>query len=420
MRWANLSAFAIRTNNGLPRYFLAMVEDVTACKRVERERALILEAAGEGIYGLDSDGRTTFVNAAAATLLGWSAEELVGQPMHSVLHHSHPDGTPYVDERCPIYAAFRDGAVHRVEDEVFWRKDGSSFPVEYTSTPLEEGDRLVGAVVVFRDITARKESADQLRHALAEVRALKHRLEIENVYLQDEIRESHHSEYIIGKSKALAIALRQVDQVAPTDATVLVCGETGTGKELIARAIHDRSRLRQRPLVKVNCAALPPGLIESELFGHERGAFTGAVSKRIGRFELADGGTIFLDEIGDLPLELQAKLLRVLQEGEFERLGSSKTLKTRARVVAATNRDLSQAVAHGTFRADLYYRLRVFPIRLPSLRGASGGHPSACSFLPRSKCAPAGQGHHPCAKRDARGLTVLLVARPTSANSRAC
>jgi formate hydrogenlyase transcriptional activator len=173
---------------------------------------------------------------------------------------------------------------------------------------------------------------------------------------------------MIGQSRALQEVLRQVEQVAPTDATVLIQGETGTGKELIARAIHRRSRYRDRPLVKVNCATLPAGLVESELFGHEKGAFTGAVARQIGRFERADGGTMFLDEIGELPFELQAKLLRVLQEGEFERVGGSHTLTVNVRVIAATNRDLATAVQAGSFRADLFYRLHVFPLMLPPLR----------------------------------------------------
>ena len=175
-------------------------------------------------------------------------------------------------------------------------------------------------------------------------------------------------DHIIGESLALRDVLEQVDIVAPTDATVLVLGETGTGKELIARAIHDRSSRRERPFVKVNCAAVPSGLLESELFGHERGAFTGAVAQKTGRFQLADGGTFFLDEVGDLPLELQPKLLRVLQEQEFERLGGTRTIGVDVRVVAATNRDLSEMVESGSFREDLYYRLKVFPIAIPALR----------------------------------------------------
>ena len=186
--------------------------------------------------------------------------------------------------------------------------------------------------------------------------------------LKEEIKDHHDFDHIVGVSTPLRLALDRVNQVAPTNASVLLLGPTGTGKELFARALHQRSRRHARPLVRVNCAALPPTLIESELFGHERGAFTGAIAARQGRFELADGGTIFLDEIGDLPPDIQVKFLRVLQEGEFERVGSSRTRKVDVRVIAATHQDLVQAVADGGFRADLYYRLSVYPIRLPPLR----------------------------------------------------
>ncbi len=204
--------------------------------------------------------------------------------------------------------------------------------------------------------------------AYEEIAGLKARLEQEKIYLQEEIKAEHNFGNIVGQSPAFTRVLKAVETVAPTDATVLLLGETGTGKELIARALHDLSPRKDRALVRVNCAALPAGLIESELFGHEKGAFTGALARKIGRFELADGGTIFLDEIGDLPPDLQAKLLRVLQEGEFERVGSTSTLKVEVRVIAATHRDLEKASQDGTFRPDLYYRLSVFPISIPPLR----------------------------------------------------
>jgi len=212
------------------------------------------------------------------------------------------------------------------------------------------------------------ERTAELKEALEEVENLKNRLQEENIYLQQEIKLAHNFEEIISQSKQFGKVLEAVEQVAATDTTVLILGETGTGKELLARAVHSVSSRKDRPLVKVNCAALPANLIESELFGHERGAFTGALSRKAGRFELADGGTLFLDEIGDLPLELQAKLLRVLQDGEFERLGGTSTVKVDVRVIAATNRDLEEAVGKGDFREDLFYRLNVFPIRCPPLR----------------------------------------------------
>jgi formate hydrogenlyase transcriptional activator len=200
------------------------------------------------------------------------------------------------------------------------------------------------------------------------IEELNARLAEEKVYLEDEIRTDSRFEEIIGQSRALKANLKQVETVAPTDSTVLIYGETGTGKELLARAIHNLSSRRQGTFVKLNCAAIPTGLLESEMFGHERGAFTGAIAQRIGRFELAHSGTMFLDEVGEIPLELQTKLLRVLQEREFERLGSSRTIRTDARLVAATNRDLAAMVEERTFRADLYYRLNVFPITVPPLR----------------------------------------------------
>jgi len=208
-----------------------------------------------------------------------------------------------------------------------------------------------------------------------EIRELKEKLAQEKLYLEDEIRSEMNFEEIVGKSTVLRRVLKQVETVAPTDSTVLIYGETGTGKELIARAIHDLSPRRSKPFVKLNCAAIPTGLLESELFGHEKGAFTGAIAQRIGRFEVANGGTIFLDEIGEIPLELQTKLLRVLQEREFERLGSSRTLRTDARLIAATNRDLETMVSEQKFRSDLFFRLNVFPVHVPPLREREGDIP---------------------------------------------
>ncbi|HEY1380621.1 MAG TPA: sigma 54-interacting transcriptional regulator, partial [Gemmataceae bacterium] len=207
------------------------------------------------------------------------------------------------------------------------------------------------------------------------------RLAAQNVYLQEEIKSVHNFEEIIGQSPALLDALERVNRVAKTDATVLLTGETGTGKELIARAIHSASQRHDKPLIKLNCAALPAGLVESELFGHERGAFSGAISRRVGRFELANGGTIFLDEVGEVPLDVQVKLLRVLQEHEFERVGGTNPIKVDVRVIAATNRDLVQSIREGKVREDLYYRLNVFPIALPPLRDREGDVPLLVHFL---------------------------------------
>ncbi len=337
-------------------------------KDMERENQLILHAVGEGIYGVDAEGRTTFANPAAERMLGWRIDELMGRVIHRVVHHSHEDGSIFPLKECPIYAAFRDGSVKRVGEDWFWRKDGSGFPVEYTSTPILDNGHPVGAVVVFRDISSRLEARKELQEALKEVESLKHRLEMENAYLQEELSAEYHFHEIFGQSDAIKAIVRRIGMVAPTDANVLITGESGTGKELIARAIHQSSSRRDRPLIRVNCAAIPKDLFESEFFGHIKGAFTGAVSDRVGRFELADGGTLFLDEVGEIPLELQGKLLRVLQDQQFERVGENRTRGVDVRVIAATNRDLKAEVQQKSFREDLYFRLNVFPIESVPLR----------------------------------------------------
>jgi len=274
-------------------------------------------------------------------------------------------------------------ALADAEDKVRGFEAGA---VDYITKPFQHEEVIarVTAHLALRRLQTQLEEANaglearvaertaELEAALREVEALRDRLQDENRYLREEVEQAHADAGIVGQSPALKKVLGQVERVAATDATVLILGETGTGKELFARAVHAASPRRERPLVKVNCAALPETLIESELFGHEKGAFTGATARRAGRFELADGGTIFLDEIGDLPLALQAKLLRVLQEGELERLGSPETRRVDVRVIAATNRDLAKRAAEGTFREDLYYRLNVVPLTLPPLRERAG------------------------------------------------
>ena len=284
----------------------------------------------------------------------------------------------------------------------------------WLSVPISVGGRIVGALVIatirsqrvwpeeliprirlfgeiFANAINRKDHETTLQNAFNEIKRLKRQIEADYVYLRDELTLEHNFEEIIGKSDALKNVLFKVEQVAPTDASVLILGETGTGKELIARAIHHAGNRSERPLIKVNCAALPPNLIESELFGHEKGAFTGADKQRIGRFELAHGASLFLDEIGELPLELQPKLLRVLQEGEFERLGGSHTHRVDVRIIAATNRNLEKEVEGGRFRSDLWYRLNSFPISIPPLRDRMDDIPLFVTYFINQYCAKIGK-----------------------------
>ncbi|MGD0617486.1 MAG: PAS domain S-box protein [Bryobacteraceae bacterium] len=536
--WVRNNVSLVPGSETMPRFIMALSEDITVRKSAEEalrnseERVrLILDSTAEGIFGCNPNGTCLFCNSAAVRLLGYDdTSELLGKNMHALEHHTRADGSPYPIEECPIYIGFQKGeGVHR-DDEVYWRKDGTSFPVEFWSHPVFQEGRTLGAVITFVDITERKQVEEALRKseqrkrsvleinnaiitnlteeallssisealrpsipfdrcaitlyqperdtfrfmavagdlrsdyfqpglevrraettagwvfdhqqplrrnleeerpfanekrlwaeglrslcivplilrgksigtlsvvnrgkdpytdehaqflqevavqvALAignmksyeEIATLKALLEKENVYLREEIRTAHNFEEIVGNSPALLAVLRTVEQVAPTDSTVLIYGETGTGKELIARAIHNRSARKDRALVSVNCSAISAGLVESELFGHLKGAFTGAIERRIGRFELANGGTIFLDEIGELPLETQVKLLRVLQEHEFEPVGSSRTQRVDVRVIAATNRNLREEVEAGRFRSDLFFRLNVLPLQLPPLR----------------------------------------------------
>jgi len=336
---------------------------------VKRKLELILEAAGEGIYGIDRDGNGTLANKAAIDMLGWRLEDVIGHGVHEMHHHSHADGAAYPREECPVYAALRDGEVYRVDNEVFWSKDGTARPVEYTSTPiLSDNGKPDGAVVVFRDITERKKLEKERDEAFARVRELNKQLELERDYLREEVDLTANSGEIVGESPALKRTLAQVHAVAATKVNVLVLGESGVGKEMIARAIHAASDRRDGPLIRVNCASVPKELFESEFFGHVKGAFTGAHRDRVGRMQLAHGGTLFLDEVGEIPLSLQSKLLRALQESAFERVGDEETTRVDVRIVAATNRDLQAEVAAGRFREDLYYRLSVFPIAVPPLR----------------------------------------------------
>jgi len=312
----------------------------------------------------DLEGRWLKVPPTLCKLLGYRERELLGRRFHELTHPDDLKGN--VDQRLRLLR----GEIKSFDIEKrYIRKDGGIVWVYLNvSVVTDANENPIHCLSYVRDITDRKRAEEELKKALSEVKRLKEQVEAENVYLRSEVSGVHRYGEITGESEGITKVLEQVERVAPTDMTVLILGETGTGKELVARLVHEKSGRRERPLVKVNCSALPAELIESELFGHERGAFTGAVSKQVGRFELADGGTIFLDEVGELPLRLQSKLLRVLQEGEFERLGSGKTIKVDVRVIAATNRNLSEAAQRGRYRSDLYYRLNVYPIQIPPLR----------------------------------------------------
>ncbi len=334
----------------------AALAEANAILRESEERlARILASAMDAIIIIDQNRRITLFNLAAEKVFRCPATEAIGRPFDRFLGERFRHLlVAHMQEKNGSTEATR--SLWAPEGLAACRNDGEEFSIEATVSQVEvSGQKLY--TIILRDINERKQSEAELR-----------KLQLENVYLQEEIKTQYNFDEIVGAAAVIKKVFRGIEQVAATDSTVLLLGETGTGKELVARAIHKMSRRKDRALIKVNCAALPAGLIESELFGHEKGAFTGALARKIGRFELANGGTIFLDEIGDLPPDLQIKLLRILQEGEFERVGGTHTLKADVRVIAATNRDLEQAIVEAQFRSDLFYRLNVFPIHIPPLR----------------------------------------------------
>ena len=343
------------------RVTFSVIRDISGRKRMEealrqseQQLRALFEFSPDAIIASDQEGQITQANARVESFFGYTRAELLGQSIDVLVperfrrsHRAHRKD--YSDQA-------RVRPMGNGLELYGRRKDGSEFPADIMLGPVETAEgRMVLSVI--RDLTEKREAEEALR-----------RSEQAKQYLEEELNTESRFEDIIGESVGLKRVLKHVETVAATDVTVLVLGETGTGKELIARAIHQLSSRNERTLVKLNCAAIPAGLLESELFGHEKGAFTGAISRKIGRLELANEGTLFLDEIGDLPLELQPKILRALQEKEFERLGSTQTIPVNVRLVAATNRDLTKMVADKEFRSDLYYRLKVFPITIPPLR----------------------------------------------------
>jgi chemotaxis protein methyltransferase CheR len=337
-----------------------------AALRTSEERYLLaLAGSTDGLWDWDLMSDNVFYSDRFREILGHSAQEFPGT-IDSFRSRLHPEDAEaiwtamerHIKERVPYKVEYRlrtksgEYLWFLARGQAIWNTEGKAI-------------RMSGSI---QDITERKQAELNLQVALSEIKGLKEKLEVEREYLQEEIKLEYNYENIIGQSDGLNYVLYKVEQIAPSDTTVLVLGETGTGKELVARAIHGLSPRKDRTLIKVNCATLPSNLIESELFGHEKGSFTGAHARQLGRFEVANGATLFLDEIGELPLELQPKLLRVIQDGEFERLGSSGTIKVDVRVIAATNRNLEEEARQGRFREDLWYRLSVFPITMPPLR----------------------------------------------------
>jgi formate hydrogenlyase transcriptional activator len=343
---------------------LARKQADQALRESEARLTLAAASADAGLWELDLQTRRFWSTDKARNLFGLPADS--GVTFDTFLALVHPEDRERIQHT--VEQVVQSGEGLRVEyrslhpdGSVRWMASRGRHHPELSATRR----RLMGVTI---DITERKQMEEQLRARLLEIESLKQQLEHENTFLREEVKHLFSREDIVGQSRAMRQALALVQQVAPTDSTVLIAGETGTGKEVIARAIHNLSKRKERTLVTVNCASLPPSLIESELFGREKGAYTGAMTMMKGRFEVADGSTLFLDEIGEMPLDVQAKLLRVLEEGSIERLGSTKTMHMDVRIIAASNRDLAQDVQQGKFRQDLYYRLNVFPIAVPPLR----------------------------------------------------
>jgi formate hydrogenlyase transcriptional activator len=365
--WISLSARKKKEPSGETVFegFIADITDrkLTETSLLESENRfrMLVEQAGDAFFIHDYAGNIIDVNKQACKTLGYAREELLRMNITDI------DIQVKNKKHIKRFWERLTPGQHVTFEGMQEKKNGQTFPVEVRLGRLDTGDRKL-LLSLTRDITDRKRDEEELKSAFQEIMKLKNVLQEENVHLREEVELRYRHEKIIGESLAIRKILQEVERVAKSAAYVLIQGETGTGKELLARAIHNMSSRKGRPMITVNCAALPPSLIESELFGREKGAYTGALSKQVGRFEMADSSSLFLDEIGDLPKALQAKLLRVLQEGQFERLGSPKTISVDVRVIAATNQDLAELVKAKKFRSDLYFRLNVFPITVPPLR----------------------------------------------------
>ena len=341
----------------------AIVRDITKRKEADRQARLsdfTVQKAGDAIFWICPKGFIKNCNEEACVRYGYTADEFHEMNIQNLSKNIGEEGFKN------IWQKIKENKSYEFEGEHF-TKEGKRIPVEI-SAHFIQFENMDYTCALVRDIKERKQKEAALRGALMEIKELKEKLEAENNYLQEEIQLQNNFGEIVSSSKAFRKVLKQVEQVADTNSTVLITGESGTGKELIARALHQLSRRSKHPMIKVNCAALPGNLIESELFGHEKGAFTGALNSKAGKFELADGGTLFLDEIGEMPVELQPKLLRALQEGEIERVGGVGFKTVDVRIIAATNRNLPKEIDAGKFREDLYYRLNVFPIHSIPLR----------------------------------------------------
>lgn len=349
----------------------------TEARKSEERYAMAISGSTDCIWDWDLLSNTVFYSDRFREILGYTSEEFSGT-VAAFQNCMHPKDADNV--RAAVESHLKGNISYNIEHRLKTKSGEYRWFLARGQAIWDDKGNATRMAGSFQDITERKNAVQNLHDALIEIRRLKTLLENEKAYLQEEIKQEYNYENIIGNSNELRHTLHKVYQIAPLDTIVLILGETGTGKELIARAIHASGSRKNRAFVKINCAALPLNLIESELFGHEKGAFSSAIARRLGRFEVADGATLFLDEIGELPLELQAKLLRVIQDGEFERLGSSRTIKVDVRIISATNRNLEEEVRKGNFREDLWYRLNVFPTTVPPLRNRIDDLPLLVDF----------------------------------------